>query len=164
MIFQSTLTQILILPTFKMKNLKKVLIWLILPLFLVLITSKLLKSNTKYIKINDCLNSGQIMTLKNLDDLVSQNFFNRTYYEVISYSNGPCCLANYNKELQLLSIGTDGMSGFYGRYKASPAQLHEIVNKNVKFDSLKNYLQIFEIQENQRIDIPTRSGNLISFY
>ena len=117
------------------------------------------KNTLKIEKVIDCSKIDRFLFNK-LDSLVSENRFNRQYYEVIVYYNSGCnnsYVLNYNTKYQLLRLSSDPCSGFSGYAKISKVELSKIADSNIK---IENFYQFYksEYPKNYRM-LPTRACN-----
>lgn len=124
-----------------MLRLKKIVIWIVLPICILIFSWKLSRSNTEALRLKNCDDDG-IETIRVLNQLVKKNYLNREYYEVWSYSDfGPCFAVNYNTQHQVMLLSSDPPSGWYGYYQATPKQLQNIVDLKIVEDSLPRHLK-----------------------
>ncbi|GGD82297.1 hypothetical protein GCM10011514_52920 [Emticicia aquatilis] len=92
--------------------------------------------NTFYYRESTDYKTTQKAILKKLDQLVTENYLNQDYYEVIvPPKNGSTIVVNYNKIAQKLTISSDICSG-YIQFNSSKNQLHNLVVSNCDFDSI----------------------------
>lgn len=128
--------------------------------FFIILFIYLERKNTLRVeKIIDCSKIDKFLFNK-LDSLVSENRFNRRYYEVIEYYNsgyGNSLVLNYNTEYQLLSLSSDPCSGFSGSAKISKEELSKVADSNIKIESFYQFYKS-EYPKNYRI-LPTRAYN-----
>lgn len=144
---------------------KKWLYYLVLPLGLLFVASKISRSNSAYIRHepNVKQNDGDIISLRKVNDMVQKSFLNREYYEAMTYSGwGPGWWANYNKERQVLIISGEPMSGWWGIYHATPDELKLVADKGVRWQELSNHLKPY--REPVRKQLPTRINDVISIF
>jgi len=108
---------------------------------------KLRDSNYVTIELDDCADS-ELATLAMLDETLERNFLNRDHYQVFSHSkNGPCRIADYDKERKLLQVCTDPGSGWSGFFKVSQPELHQLVVRSAKFDDLYKLCKPYSFKE-----------------
>ena len=141
-----------------MMQTKRDLTFFVIIVFISTLFIYLERKNTLKIEgITDCSNLDRIL-FKKLTNLVSENKFNREYYEVILYHNGGCnrsCVLNYNTKYQLLSISTDPCSGFSGYAIVKKEELSKIENSNIK---IENFYQFYKSEFPKDYGIlPTRA-------
>lgn len=119
-----------------MNKFKTLLIWVILPLFLLIFYLKIKGSNSVHIKIKDCKN-GSVETMQELNKLVKENFLDQEFYEVNASTDfGPSFLANYNKKYRVLLIAIDPPSGWSGFFEVTPHQLQNVSDQKLSSDDL----------------------------
>lgn len=128
--------------------------------FVIILSIYLERKNTLRIeKVIDCSKIDRFLFNK-LDSLVTQNRFNRQYYEVIVYYNSGCnnsYVLNYNTKYQLLRLSSDPCSGFSGYVKVSKEELSKIADSNIKFE---NFYQFYKQEHSKDYGIlPTRACN-----
>ena len=139
---------------------KQPIIALLIIVFITILSIYLERKNTLRVeKIIDCSKIDRFLFNK-LDSLVTENRFNRQYYEVIVFYNSGCgnsFVLNYNTKYQLLSISSDPSSGFSGSAKISKEELSKIADSNIK---IENFYQFYksEYPKNYRM-LPTRACN-----
>ena len=100
----------------------------------------------------DCSEVNKVL-FKKLANLVSENKFNRQYYEVILYYNAGCSksyVLNYNTKYQLLRLSNDPCSGFSGYVKVSKEELFKIADSNIK---VENFYQSYKSEYQKRCAI-----------
>lgn len=113
------------------------LAYYILVLFLLWGSFRIIHSNSVSLMLVNCTDS-DLATLAMLDKKVLTNFLYRDYYEVSSYSPlGPCRIADYDKERELLRVCNDPGSGWAGFFRVSEVELHQLVLRNARFDDLR---------------------------
>ena len=138
---------------------KQYLISSMIVFFIILFIYLERKNTLKIEKVIDCSKIDRFLFNK-LDSLVSENRFNRQYYEVIVYYNSGCnnsYVLNYNTKYQLLRLSSDPCSGFSGSAKISKEELSKITDSNIK---IENFYQFYkrEYPKNYGI-LPTRACN-----
>ena len=108
----------------------------------------------------DCSEVNKVL-FKKLANLVSENKFNRQYYEVILYYNAVCSksyVLNYNTKYQLLRLSNDPCSGFSGYVKVSKEELFKIADSNIK---VENFYQSYKSEYQKEYGIlPTRACSI----
>lgn len=123
---------------------KKVLLATIAFISILIFVNKYKNSvlqNSFYYKESTDYKTTQKAILKKLDKLVTDNYLNQDYYEVIvPPNNGSAIVVNYNKKNQILSISSDICSG-YVQYCSSQEQLHNLAKNNCDFDSIYKKLK-----------------------
>ena len=137
-------------------------------ILVIYLVSKLSKSNSAevdytFIKVDSVGgNGGDIPAIKELNELVQENFLNRNYYEASSFEKTSWfrLYANYNKKHQALFIGSaDGWSYFF---YATPAELKMIADRQIPAYKLHQFLKPFPSK--YLVVIPTRSRDLFSIF
>jgi hypothetical protein len=96
-----------------------------------------LKNTFYYREKTDYLTTHRVL-IKKLDELVTANYLNQNYYEVIVPLNqGSTVILNYNTRFNKLNVSTDVCSG-YSQYDLTLNQLHKLANNNnFRLDSLE---------------------------
>lgn len=146
---------------------RKLIYYGVIPLGLIYLASKLSTSNTAYIRYEQQSTQDKdnwhLISIRHLSKMVDANFLDREYYEVMMYNDmGTGWWANYNKAHQTLIISGEPLSGWWGCYSATPAELKMIADKQVVWTELDKYLKPYQPK---RSDIfPTRNGKILYFF
>ena len=138
---------------------KQPIIALLIIVFITIFIYLERKNTLRVEKIIDCSKIDRFLFNK-LDSLVTENRFNRQYYEVIVFYNSGCgnsFVLNYNTKYQLLSISSDPSSGFSGSAKISKEELSKIADSNIKIENFYRFYKS-EYPKNYGI-LPTRACN-----
>ena len=141
-----------------MTSSKKVFLCIIVLAGLFYTTSKIRKSNSANIDTYGA-DREDVAAIKKLNELIEENFLNRSYYEVFAGSHW---VANYNKEHQVLLISGSPSSGWSYFFYATPKELKMISDKKLAAADLHHFLRAFPAD--QLGELPTRSRDLISIF
>jgi len=141
-----------------MTSSKKVFLYVTVLAGMFYVASKILKSNAAYIDTYGA-DREDVAAIKKLNELVEENFLNRSYYEVFAGSHW---VANYNKEHQVLLISGSPFSGWSYFVYATPQELKMISGKKLVAADLHHFLRAFPAD--QLGELPTRSRDLISIF
>jgi hypothetical protein len=138
-----------------MKGFLQIIVWILGLVILTTAASALSNSNTKRISSSDCPEA-ELKALNELNNLVKNDFLGRDYYEVMASADGPCFLANYNTEEQVLLLANDPMSGWSGFYEVSPSQLEKICADRIRYEDFHNHFK--PLPSRHLVEFPTRFG------
>ena len=102
------------------------------------------KNTLKIEKVIDCSKIDRFLFNK-LDSLVSENRFNRQYYEVIVYYNSGCnnsYVLNYNTKYQLLRLSSNPCSGFSGFAKSVKKNFPKLQIVTLKLKIFTDFIKV----------------------
>ncbi|WAC14175.1 hypothetical protein [Dyadobacter pollutisoli] len=142
---------------------KNWVLYFLIPVTLLYFASKISKSNSAYVYYVQTpeYDGGDLVAIKKLNELVEENFLNRSYYEGVAYTDeSNRWYANYNKEYKALLIG--GSSGWSYYFYATPEELKMIADRKIRAIDIDKYLRPFPVSKLE--ECPTRSRDLISFF
>lgn len=147
-----------------MKSLISWALYFFVPVTLIYFASKISKSNSAYVYYVQTpeYDGGDLVAIKKLNELVEENFLDRSYYEGVAYTGeANRWHANYNKEYKALLI-SGSPSGWSYYFYATPEELKMIADRKIRAINIDKYLRPFPI--NKLEDCQTRSRDLISFF
>ena len=132
-------------------------------LLVLYVSFRLSHSNSERIEFGDS-KDGDLIAIDKLNELVTNNFLKREYYEVYAYSNSYTrWVLNYNTNLNTLVISVDPGSGWAYLYYATPQELDMIAERNIHVNEMHLYLKRIA-PDRMRPKFPTRSQDIFSIF